>query len=663
MIKRALSLTVAIAVLLFSNMMVYGALDETTITTVLDEAMSTIAATDIVAADSSAYLDGSAWGTEDAEALQTRFGFGDDGISILAVEQTGKTHAVNGCMTKKFSPIRAGKGMNLTAAVTLRGKSTPTGAMIYLSDGGSNVVGVLRLRFETIDTYAWISAFETSVDSSPWTKGEEMGSVYLTGQGLDEKTYITCGRDDDGAESNLSGSSLYGYFLKDNTDIVANLTFTMEPSLSDTSSYDATVTLSANDCTYTASKTIDAAVVRSLNTIGLQSIGGTEPFQASERYGEADMKISALTMEKGKISRADGGKVTFGDIAYERNVIMLEEDVSQINADTVFENIDSRYIGGAAWGTADKDALAERFDFTDGKIDLKARLGNASMEKRFTPLQNGDKMRLTTTVTLGNSYAATGGMLYLSDGENKTMGILRFYHTYTAFTSWISAFETKVSNSPWEEATDMGSEYLKGTNVHTETTYTDTNNGSVNDYFGTATPTCELTFAVAPSEYYSGKYMASVELTGNGCTYTAFKDQLSAEDITSYNTLGITSIAGTEEIPVDNADKTDIAIGDITMERRNVSKTALAAGENTLYIPYTNSTGTAQPFRVIAAVCDAEGKQTGYEVFNYPDNTYVKEELQITVDITDPTTEYVRLFFFDNYQDLISLSKVKSTKL
>ena len=93
------------------------------------------------------------------------------------------------------------------------------------------------------------------------------------------------------------------------------------------------------------------------------------------------------------------------------------------------------------------------------------------------------------------------------------------------------------------------------------------------------------------------------------------------------------------------------------------TKTALVAGNNTIYLPIENVTGHAVDFALIAAVCDkATDKHKEYFVETYDEHCTNSDNLTIDVTITDPTTEYVKLYIWDSFGILRPYTEPIDTK-
>ncbi len=94
----------------------------------------------------------------------------------------------------------------------------------------------------------------------------------------------------------------------------------------------------------------------------------------------------------------------------------------------------------------------------------------------------------------------------------------------------------------------------------------------------------------------------------------------------------------------------------------NGEKTELVNGENKIYVPYEILSKTPLSAAVCAAVVNKDGIQTDFDVVNLDSVIKYRDNVELTVNITDAKNDYVKVFAFDSTGTLVPLMNVKTIK-
>ena len=346
-----------------------------------------------------------------------------------------------------------------------------------------------------------------------------------------------------------------------------------------------------------------------------------------------------------------GDIINFSDIRYNNDGVMLDEkmgdlDVVAINKVTT---ADAGYLNGNTWANASGADMwkLNGISKTDGEyfwaVTSKDGSTNNKMVKKFDSVPAGGKLTFTGTFKTnkpgGKDYAVT--LVLGNDDLSRTVSVIRFYEkAYSGF--YFSSLGTNDDVGAWSESN--GTVFMDGDwaiDVSTKPLYK-----------GTDIP---FTFTMTPNAEDSTKYDLSI-ITGIGGVYTATRqiDKATAE---SFNTVGIYIHNNWYDV---NENFMGLKNLKITTEG---TKTALVAGNNTIYLPIENVTGHAVDFALIAAVCDkATDKHKEYFVETYDEHCANSDNLAIDVTITDPATEYVKLYIWDSFGILRPYTEPIDTK-
>ena len=85
-------------------------------------------------------------------------------------------------------------------------------------------------------------------------------------------------------------------------------------------------------------------------------------------------------------------------------------------------------------------------------------------------------------------------------------------------------------------------------------------------------------------------------------------------------------------------------------------------GENKIYVPYEILSKTPLSAAVCAAVVNKDGIQTDFDVVNLDSVIKYRDNVELTVNITDAKNDYVKVFAFDSTGTLVPLMNVKTIK-
>lgn len=158
-----------------------------------------------------------------------------------------------------------------------------------------------------------------------------------------------------------------------------------------------------------------------------------------------------------------------------------------------------------------------------------------------------------------------------------------------------------------------------------------------------------FTLTLTPDTNDSNYYDAQIKIGAND-DYVGTR-KIPASEVTAFDRLTITLKQFQTATTANYVGLKDLKITTSSV----VPKTALVEGENTIYLPVENVTGHEVDFAIVAAVCDKEtDQQLGYSVATYNGHQKRFDNLEVKgVNITNPLNQYVKLFVFNTFGNLM----------
>lgn len=151
-------------------------------------------------------------------------------------------------------------------------------------------------------------------------------------------------------------------------------------------------------------------------------------------------------------------------------------------------------------------------------------------------------------------------------------------------------------------------------------------------------------------------------LTNTSAPLTVSKDiveALNTVELSTYSTWGFTSGSATDGYTANKY----LGVRNIKLEADNYSAaTALTTGENKLYVPYEKVSKEPLTAVICAAVVNGDGVQTDFDVVPLDEVIKNKDNVELTVNVTNADTDYVRVFVFDSLKGLTPLRGAMKTE-
>lgn len=324
--------------------------------------------------------------------------------------------------------------------------------------------------------------------------------------------------------------------------------------------------------------------------------------------------------------------ITFGDELSLNDTRTAFDDTMVNAADEIVSVNDNSFINGTSWCLVDEDGNDKEnngcFYANNGYLQVKSPAHTEDtwnrymLKKKFSPITSGSI--LTATMTLKYNpclYWNRGYSIRLGNTDGQNLSIFRTRHSGANYLCALGI------DSGWGAGADTGDE-------QEITGFAD--NTDIN-----------ITMVISPKD--DDNYNVSLTLAQTGAESLVLNRTITKAMAESFDRLEVwaaTMKAGTllENIAVKNA-KIDVSSG---------TKEALTAGENNIYLSCTNVTGYPVDYALVAAVCNkTTNEQTGvYAIAEYTDNMTYTQNLMATVNVSDPETETVKLFVFDNFDNI-----------
>lgn len=389
------------------------------------------------------------------------------------------------------------------------------------------------------------------------------------------------------------------------------------------------------------------------------------------------VSIPVMTFKNIKIENIiKGDIVNFGDVEYDNDLVMIDcssgADIS--NAVSIE---DAKYLNGAEWGASNIENINSTFATDGTKIIAKTtKTGLDTLSKKFAPIRDGEMLNISADIRLQGyqdfaTNAADLGQLaslrLLGTDVDRT---LLNYVCRTSGQEYMHVLSKNLTTSIWDDyantadtsVTTTGTgKYVSWDSVRTITKndnifkqeYNQVNSGKNWNMFD---GTVKLEFTAVPNAD-GENYDITLDLTSTLLDTTSTVKVPKAE-VLAMDTIAIHSRGQGTSV------RESMAVSNLKIEKHPVvEKTALTVGQNTVYLPIENVTGHAVDFALIAAVCDkATDAHKAYFVETYDEHCKGADNLAIDVEITDPATEYVKLYVWDSFNNLVPYTEPISTK-
>ena len=136
-----------------------------------------------------------------------------------------------------------------------------------------------------------------------------------------------------------------------------------------------------------------------------------------------------------------------------------------------------------------------------------------------------------------------------------------------------------------------------------------------------------------------------------GLKHREIAESLNTVELYAYSSWG-ESVEANRIVP--------FGVRNVEISVSNGEKTELVNGENKIYVPYEILSKTPLSAAVCAAVVNKDGIQTDFDVVNLDNVIKYRDNVELTVNITDAKNDYVKVFAFDGTGTLVPLMDVKT---
>ena len=591
--------------------------------------------------DTEGYINGTKWGALDRATMANFFSLDNDGtfwVRNTKPDGTASNANAENSISHKLNSISEGETLRVSAVLNIKNPAYCGEYNIRLSkDGGdgaqNNSVTLLRVK-NKLGTEVWGSTLGTRNYTQPY-KNDETETRFLDS---DVGTFKF------NQESNGLTEDSY-------------LTVTLEPDSENVDKYKAKTVLRGTTKKYVAEALIDKTIVLELDKISIFQLN----FKTSSDYDTAELGVKSL-----KITKSDGAAVNptvdFGDIMLDSNSVRLEQDMSEFDINDLGFTYENEYTAGNMWSIVD---MNRRDDFysTDenGVLWIKNPPhvnGDNNSEnciaRRFNKISDGETIKASAVLNIKDpGYNIEYHIRLTKDGATTRDASGNFATDSVTLLRIKSLYNTGSCGST------LGIQNYTQPFVNDSTEKIFISPGE-NDggffKFERLDGESYLTVTLTPDAEDNASYKATTVLTNNGKEYKA--ESKIAKDIV----LGLDKLQ-IFELNFGKENTNVLGIKSIKVEAYDAAKKLSADADNTIYVPYRNTTGRANDIALIAAICSkSDNMQQRYFIDGtaYKNFTAAKENLELNIGKV-AADEYVRLFIFDSFDNLRPLSTVKET--
>lgn len=365
--------------------------------------------------------------------------------------------------------------------------------------------------------------------------------------------------------------------------------------------------------------------------------------------------------------------VTFGDVKFSDTGIKLDEKCTDFDPEKVhYQDIlsDEAYTSGKVWGSTNSTFDYSDESYSDGSFlwiapnsgSYYTRAG--SIRKAFKGIKGGESLSLTANISVprlqeikyddnGTQRPTSYEIRMLLGNSNNTSTVNIFSYAFIANMGTrfnIGGINQGAKTEPVEEGaykTQLYTSRFPG------------GQGALND------KPYSLFVTLSPSG--NGKYTVYIDIEdeyGNivkGEHYAEATLEITEEQAMALDHVEFqTNIVNNTEYVVRPK---SFGIKDMKIETSaSGGRTALAAGKNTVYIPYTNASDENFDAALCAAIVDrATGIQKIFSIAEYQGVAAPCGNLAIDVEVEDEETQFADFFVFDSIKGLEPLANKMST--
>ena len=524
--------------------------------------------------------------------------------SMLKVYSGIKDNGVDR-LTKQFTPINTGDTLEITGTLSLTKPDWYSGQDVALKIGNGNHNWSL-LQLSNNDKVQSVSAAgaDTPEDNGYRTIGQKFDLTNLT-NGFDA----------------IAGKDI-------------NYSAALTPS---ESGYTLTVSL-GKDQVEPLSVTLTAEEATSLDRIYFSS-GATSTGNRAAAIQVKNLKMVREVYEKPLLA--------FGDeILYNNDGVRMDEDFTAwSNTSEIVTADNADYTRGAKWSysnTKGNDTHASTFTIDNNALKICSGIkdnGIDNLTKKFNPINAGDTLKITGTFSLDKPdwYSGQNVALRIGNG-NHNWSLLQLSNK-----DGIQSVSAAGADTPEDNGYRTIVQKFDLTNL--------SDSWGNKEFNVIAEKDINYSAELAPSE---DGYTLTVSL-GND-KIAPLSVALTTEEATSLDRIYFTSGANST-----SSRKAAIKAKNLKVEAIG-TKTGLENGENTLYLPVKNLNGENANFTVVAALCEADGTQKSFKIVPCENLTDYTKNLAVNMTVDNKDNQYVKIFVFDNMENIIPLTGAKTTK-
>lgn len=567
-----------------------------------------------------AQIDSWTYASSSKNAVEKAEYFTNDGEYIWTTTPITKNQN-HGYVVKEFEPISDGETLEINAEISVNQikYGADTKIMLYpQTDENYNDEKVTNDGFTLFRRYQtpWQSpAAQTTVLSN---KGRiDTNAYHRNGADLDDGTVISEG------DMNCTGTGTMNVVFSPNVE---------------NSNYIASINLNIAGTEYTAQSELTKEKALSLSRIYLYA-STNDGYTASSANNSKLLGVKSVSITK------SAGAINFGSPYIIGEATKINHGFDKLN----FSSLESN---GWTYANGGNNALEKNQFFADDSGYLwatsPASNNNAYgyIGHSFEPISAGETLTIEADINADKNAWATDSKIMLSSTENAmeentSLTLLRRYHTPNGngVTTALSN-KGRINTNAW---------HTNGGDLDNGTALTSDENALT----GSGKMMVTLT-PISGTENYN----AAFKLIVGGETYTA-ETTVTQTKATNFRYIYLYSCVN-ESYTAGTAKK---LLGISSLKIYSYGRTTELSGsnDNVVYIPYTNTTGRTQNFAVCAAVCAKDGevqKRFYADANSYKNYSKYSSELGINVGKID-SSEYVRLFVFDDFQTLTPLTTSK----
>ena len=513
--------------------------------------------------------------------------------------------------------------------------------------------GVDRLtkQFTTINTGDTLKITGTfSVTKADWDSGQNIALKI----GNDKKNWSLLQLSNGGEQGRIQSVSAAGadtpedngYKTIEQKFNLTNLTNGFDAIAGKDINYSAELAPSENGYTLTVSLGNDKITPLSVALTTEEATSLDRIYFSSGALKDKDLK-SAIMAKKLKMVREVYEKplLAFGDeILYNNDGVRIDEDFTTWTGTSAIVTADNAdYIRGAKWAysnTNGNDNMASIFTIENNALKVRSGIAGKGVDrltKKFTHISAGDTLKITGTFSVTKADWDSGQNIALKIGNDKKNWSLLQLSNGGA-QGRIQSVSAAGADTPEDNGYRTIEQKFNLTNL-------------TNGFDTIAGKDINYSAALTPSE--------------NGYTLTVTLGDYQIEPLSvALTTAEATSL---DRIYFSSATLNDKNLKSAIMAKKLKveaigTKAGLENGENTLYLPVKNLNGENANFTMVAALCEADGTKKSFKIVPCENLTDYTKNLAVNMTVEDKDNQYVKIFVFDNMENIIPLTGAKTTK-